>query len=128
MKLLLTEAGIAGSKNPHRFRHSYATMVVRQTANLEVGRELLGHSDIKTTSHYVHTNSQDRHDAADKVDLVPHSEVTTPPAGAPVSPCLVVATSDRRTDPGTARSVRERRHASGKIGLGRRQALEPCAA
>jgi hypothetical protein len=87
VKLLLSEAGIAGSKNPHRFRHSYATMVVRQTANLEVSRELLGHSDIKTTSHYVHTNSQDRHDAADKVDLVPRSEVTeTPPVTTPVSP------------------------------------------
>jgi site-specific recombinase XerD len=88
VKLLLTEAGIAGSKNPHRFRHSYATMVVRKTANLEVSRELLGHSDIKMTSHYVHMNSQDRHDAADKVDLVPRSEVTetAPPVTTPVSP------------------------------------------
>jgi site-specific recombinase XerD len=88
VELLLTEAGIAGSKNPHRFRHSYATMVVRKTANLEVSRELLGHSDIKMTSHYVHMNSQDRHDAADKVDLVPRSEVTetTPPVTTPVSP------------------------------------------
>jgi hypothetical protein len=88
VKLLLTEAGIAGSKNPHRFRHSYATMVVRQTANLEVSRELLGHSDIKMTSHYVHMNSEDRHDAADKVDLVPRSEPTetAPPVTTPVSP------------------------------------------
>ena len=84
VKLLLTEAGIAGGKNPHRFRHSYATMVVRQTANLEVSRELLGHSDIKMTSHYVHMNSQDRHDAADKVDLVPRSQVTE--TATPVSP------------------------------------------
>ncbi len=84
VKLLLTEAGIAGSKNPHRFRHSYATMVVRKTANLEVSRELLGHSDIKMTSHYVHMNSQDRHDAADKVDLVPRSQVTE--TAPPVSP------------------------------------------
>ena len=54
VKLLLTEAGIAGSKNPHRFRHSYATMVVRQTANLEVSRELLGHSDPRLTARYAH--------------------------------------------------------------------------
>jgi hypothetical protein len=90
VKLLLTEAGIAGSKNPHRFRHSYATMVVRKTANLEVSRELLGHSDIKMTSHYVHMNSQDRHDAADKVDLVPRSEVTeTAPSVSPSPPPTV---------------------------------------
>jgi hypothetical protein len=87
--LLLAEAGIAGAKNPHRFRHSYATMVVRKT-NMEVSKELLGHADIKTTSHYVHANSQDRHDAADKVDLVPRSDstvtvlsVTTPVSSSP---------------------------------------------
>jgi hypothetical protein len=102
VKLLLTEAGIAGSKNPHRFRHSYATMVVRKTANLEVSRELLGHSDIKMTSHYVHMNSQDRHDAADKVDLVPRSEVTeTAPSVSP-SPPPTVAIEPRDTE---ARSV-----------------------
>jgi hypothetical protein len=82
---LLAEAGIAGAKNPHRFRHSYATMVVRKS-NMEVSRELLGHTDIKTTSHYVHANSQDRHDAADKVDLVPRSEVAE--KAAPVGPSL----------------------------------------
>jgi site-specific recombinase XerD len=96
VKLLLSEAGIAGSRNPHRFRHSYATMVVRQTANLEVSRELLGHSDIKTTSHYVHTNSQDRHDAADKVDLVPRSEVTetAPPVSPSPPPTVVIEPGD----------------------------------
>lgn len=96
VKLLLTEAGIAGSKNPHRFRHSYATMVVRKTANLEVSRELLGHSDIKMTSHYVHMNSEDRHDAADKVDLVPHSEPTetAPPVGPSPPPTVAVEPGD----------------------------------
>ena len=98
VELLLTEAGIAGSKNPHRFRHSYATMVVRKTANLEVSRELRGHSDIKMTSHYVHMNSQDRHDAADKVDLVPRSEVTeTAPSVSP-SPPPTVAIEPRDTE------------------------------
>jgi site-specific recombinase XerD len=96
VKLLLTEAGIAGSQNPHRFRHSYATMVVRKTANLEVSRELLGHSDIKMTSHYVHMNSQDRHDAADKVDLVPRSEPTetAPPVGPSPPPTVAVEPGD----------------------------------
>jgi site-specific recombinase XerD len=96
VKLLLTEAGVAGGKNPHRFRHSYATMVVRKTANLEVSRELLGHSDIKMTSHYVHMNSQDRHDAADKVDLVPHSQVTetAPPVSPSPPPTVAVEPGD----------------------------------
>lgn len=40
------------------------------------------------TSHYVHMNSHDRHDAADNVVLVPRSELTetAPPVTTPVCP------------------------------------------
>jgi integrase/recombinase XerC len=78
VKLLLTDAGISGRANPHRFRHSYATFTTSKTGNLELTRELLGHSNITTTSRYVHTAMKDRHDAADGVDLVPVSNVTEP--------------------------------------------------
>jgi site-specific recombinase XerD len=50
VKLLLTDAGISGRANPHRFRHSYATLTTSKTGNLELTRELLGHSNITTTS------------------------------------------------------------------------------
>jgi hypothetical protein len=72
---LITETGTTGKMNPHRFRHSYGTMIVRQN-NMEVDKELLGHSDIATTSLYVHPNTQDHHDAADRVELVPQSVAT----------------------------------------------------
>jgi site-specific recombinase XerD len=66
VKSLLAEAGIAGAKNPHRFRHSYATMVVRKS-NMEVSRELLGQTDINTTSHYV--NSRELHQTRVKLQV-----------------------------------------------------------
>ncbi|MHB1502142.1 MAG: tyrosine-type recombinase/integrase [Candidatus Dormibacteria bacterium] len=80
VRLLLAEAGISGRANPHRFRHSYATLTTSQTGNVELTRELLGHSDITTTSRYVHTAMKDRHLAADGVDLVPVGNPTGPVA------------------------------------------------
>ena len=83
VRSLLTEAGIPGRANPHRFRHSYATLTTSQTGNVELTRELLGHSDITTTSRYLHTAMRDRHLAADEVDLVPLERTPGPPgAGA----------------------------------------------
>ncbi len=88
VEALLTEAGISGKKNPHRFRHSYATLTMSKTRNMELTKDQLGHSNVTTTSIYLHTTMKDRHDAADMVDLVPRSEVTetAPPASPPVSP------------------------------------------
>ncbi len=82
VRLLLAEAGISGRANPHRFRHSYATLTTSQTGNVELTRELLGHSDITTTSRYVHTAMKDRHLAADGVDLVPVGGATGPLAAS----------------------------------------------
>jgi len=80
VRSLLAEAGISGRANPHRFRHSYATLTTSKTGNVELTRELLGHADITTTSRYLHTAMKDRHLAADGVDLVPVSSITRSPA------------------------------------------------
>ena len=90
VEVLLTEAGISGRKNPHRFRHSYATLTMSKTGNMELTKDQLGHANVTTTSIYLHTTMQDRHDAADMVDLVPRSEATEPiPAVSPSPPPTV---------------------------------------
>jgi integrase/recombinase XerD len=38
---------------PHRLRATFATRLDRAGVNVTVIQELMGHADIKTTSHYV---------------------------------------------------------------------------
>jgi integrase len=42
----------------HTFRHTFASRLNREGADLVTVKELLGHSDIKTTMRYVHTNRE----------------------------------------------------------------------
>jgi integrase/recombinase XerD len=45
--------------NPHRFRHTFASDMVRAGISLPALMQLMGHADIQTTLHYVKVSPQD---------------------------------------------------------------------
>jgi integrase/recombinase XerC len=51
------QSGVAA--RPHRFRHSAASMLVRQNVDLVTVKTILGHSSLSTTAGYVHLSDQE---------------------------------------------------------------------
>lgn len=45
--------------NPHSWRHTFATSFIRKNGNIVILKELLGHSNVRTTQKYLHFDKKD---------------------------------------------------------------------
>ncbi|MBT1248541.1 MULTISPECIES: site-specific tyrosine recombinase/integron integrase [unclassified Thermosipho (in: thermotogales)] len=61
------KAQIKKDVHPHTLRHSYATHLIRKGVNIKVVQELLGHTNLNTTSIYLHVADQEKFDAVRKL-------------------------------------------------------------
>ncbi|WP_426475344.1 site-specific tyrosine recombinase XerD [Chryseobacterium balustinum] len=62
IKELTDKAGVSKKISPHTFRHSFATHLLQNGADLRYIQEMLGHSSITTTGIYTHLKTEELRD------------------------------------------------------------------
>lgn len=63
IRKLASEAGITKTISPHTLRHSFATHLLQNGADLKIIQQLLGHESIVTTEIYTHIDIHDLREA-----------------------------------------------------------------
>jgi site-specific recombinase XerD len=76
IKKYIKRAGISVDATPHTLRHTYATGLLSEGADLRSVQELLGHSNVSTTQIYTHVTNRQLRDIHKKFhkDVLPHND------------------------------------------------------
>lgn len=69
LKKYAKNAKIEKNVHPHIFRHSVATEMIKNGADIRVVQEILGHSSIATTEVYTHLNKRELKKMYDKIGI-----------------------------------------------------------
>jgi integrase len=67
-KTIALKAGITSNSYLHKFRHSYATMLIQSGVPIQNIKELLGHWSVIETERYAHNNSDHLHQDVARLD------------------------------------------------------------
>ena len=69
VKKYAKKAGLsrADKITPHKLRHTFASMLYRQTKDIKVLQDLLGHENISTTQIYTHVDTEEKKSAIDEM-------------------------------------------------------------
>jgi site-specific recombinase XerD len=81
VKKYITRAGISVDATPHTLRHTFATGLLKEGANLRSVQELLGHSNLSTTQIYTHVTNQQLKEAHEKYHKNPSTSSANPTTG-----------------------------------------------
>lgn len=70
LKKIMPYAQIYKKITTHSGRHTFGYLFIKQRGNVEVLRELMGHSDIRTTMIYVHLAQEDKQEQINQMDSI----------------------------------------------------------
>ncbi len=70
VKSMCQDMGTSETPTPHRFRHSAATLLIENGADIRVVQRLLGHASISTTELYTQVSDVSLRDALRKADVL----------------------------------------------------------
>ena len=74
-------AGIEKQLHPHTLRHCFATHLLENGADLRTIQLLLGHSDLKETTVYLHVSQRHLSAVASPLDALPMFRKSAGPSG-----------------------------------------------